>query len=461
MTDLLPWHFARRWWWLLVLVTTLAVVVGYVVSERLPRVYEGTTKLLVTPGQADGAASYNDVLAGERLTRTYAEVLKTRPIVQAAAQQVGLGLAYDEAIRLVDVKPLRDTQLIQISARADDPDLAVQFANHLASVFIASDQVVQLSRVAVAEAATRQETPVEPRVMLNVLFAGVVGLIVSLATALVGEQLDDRLTSPERLTRLVGLPALGSVAAFPADAPRTIDRIADARAATPGDTWRTAGWAEESYRLLFTNLSFATADAPQRTLLVTSSQDGEGKSLTAANLAVVIAQTGQRVVLVEADLRRPSLGQLFGVQSGVGLTSLLVDQQQATAAALRPTRVQGLSLLPSGPRQPNPSELLASHRMRDRLAELRELCDLVILDSPPVLPVSDPAVLARLVDGTLLVVDARRSRARATAESVQRLRQAGALVLGAVLNGVTATNGDYYYARPATRRQARSSLTAG
>jgi capsular exopolysaccharide synthesis family protein len=536
MTWVTSWQFARRWLWLLVVVTTLSVAVGYIVSARLPRVYEGTAKLLVTPGQAGSAASYNDVLAGERLTRTYAEVLRTRPIVEAASQQVGLNLPYDEAIKLLDVKPLRDTQLIQISARAEDPDLAVQFANRMASVFMESTQAAQSGRfgasketlgkqvdqlaieiadtsrridaldteasnasrdselarlrgelaqlqqsyamavrsfedvrvaearsmdmVALAEPAARQDTPVQPHMTLNVLLAGVVGLILALAAALVIEHLDDRLTSPERLSRLVALPTLGSVAALPRGVPRTVDQIAAARASSPASDWRAAGRAEEAYRLLRTNLVFAGVDAPLRVLLVTSSQDGEGKSLTAANLAVVMAQTGQRVVLVDADLRRPSVGELFGARGGAGLTSLLIDRQLAAKSVLRQTRVQGLSLVASGPLPPNPSELLGSQHMRDRLAELREVCDLVIVDSPPALTVSDPAILAHLADGTLLVVDARRTRARAAAESLQRLRGAGAHVLGAVLNQVTSTTGTYY-AIPTPRRAAQSSPTPG
>src|SRR5262249_27375398 len=151
------------------------------------------------------------------------------------------------------------------------------------------------------------------------------------------------------------------------------------------------------------NLQFAAVEHPFRTLLVTSAEQADGKTTVASNLAVVLAQAGQQVLLVEADLRRPSLHDVFGIQNRVGLTSLLVDEGLPAASAPIATRVLGLSVVPSGPLPPNPSELLASRRMRSRLAELRELADVVILDSPPVLAVSDPVVLAGLVDGTLLV----------------------------------------------------------
>jgi capsular polysaccharide biosynthesis protein len=130
------WQLTRRWAWLCILAVVLAAVTSYIVSSRLPKVYEGTVKLLVTPSQSGNAqASYNDVLTAERLTRTYSEVLKTRPIIEAATQQAGLDLPYERALPLLDVRPLTNTQIIQISAQAGDPEVAARFANSVTSAF--------------------------------------------------------------------------------------------------------------------------------------------------------------------------------------------------------------------------------------------------------------------------------------------------------------------------------------
>ena len=152
MTPQRIWTFTRRWLWLLVVATLLAAVASYVVSSRLPKVYEGSVKLLVTPGQpGSGASSYNDVLAAERLTRTYAEVLRTLPVVETAARRAGINLPYESLISLITVAPVRDTQLVQVTARGAEPEAAASFANQLASLFIEQTQATQSGRFAASK----------------------------------------------------------------------------------------------------------------------------------------------------------------------------------------------------------------------------------------------------------------------------------------------------------------------
>jgi non-specific protein-tyrosine kinase len=530
------WQLTRRWAWLCILAVVLAAVTSYIVSSRLPKVYEGTVKLLVTPSQSGNAqASYNDVLTAERLTRTYSEVLKTRPIIEAATQQAGLDLPYERALPLLDVRPLTNTQIIQISAQAGDPEVAARFANSVTSAFIQYTQTSQLSRFAttrenltrqvdqlsadisdrsarvdslrqepastardselarlqgelnqlqqtyttaarslesirvsealssdllsVLEPAIPAPQPVLPRVSLNVALAAFLALIVALGIAFIVEHLDDRLNSTERVARFTGLHPLGSVPGLPKTGPRVIDMVAP-KVQSQGGPAAHAGAANvgEMFRLLRANLQFAAIESPVRTLLVTSSQEGDGKTTVATNLAVVLAQAGQRVLLVEADLRRPSLHEVFELPNRVGLTSLLVDEKLDAASLPMATRVPGLQLLPSGPLPPNPSELLASQRMRTRLAELRELADVVILDSPPVLAVSDPAVLAGQVDGVLLVANSERTRAQQANQTISTLQKAGARLLGVVLNRTRPTSVSYYaYGKEARSYEAQPS----
>ena len=339
--------FARRWSWLVLLGMLLASVASYVVSSRSPRVYEATAKLLVAAGPGTvGGADYNQLLAAERVTRTYAELLRTRPVVEAALQTAGLDLSYDAALRFLDAKPVKDTQLLQLSARAIDPQVAARLANTWAEVFVQqvrdshanqfaetksalAKQIQELSTalasrtqqvdalraqppsatrdtelaraqtdlaqlqssytaasrsyqdilqaearttdlVAVAEPAIAASTPVEPRTQLIVLAAMLLGGLIAACVAVAAELLDDRLTSPERVRRWIGLEPLGSLGVMAGGSTELVSTLLR-QASAP----RTAQ-AAESFRALDAILQFLGRERPLRTLLVTSDQPGAG-----------------------------------------------------------------------------------------------------------------------------------------------------------------------------------------
>lgn len=202
----------------------------------------------------------------------------------------------------------------------------------------------------------------------------------------------------------------------------------------------------EAYRTLRTNLQFVSLDKPLHSLLVTSSGPGEGKSTVLANLAVAIAQTEKRVILVDCDLRRPTLHKLFGLGHKKGLTTMMVDDNAMTAPPLQETAVPGLSLLASGTLPPSPSDLLGSQRMDRVLAVLKEQADMVLLDAP-VLAVSDAAILATKADGVLLVVSAGQTRRESVQVAKTKLEKVNANLVGAVLTNAsldTALQGYYY-----------------
>jgi non-specific protein-tyrosine kinase len=270
------------------------------------------------------------------------------------------------------------------------------------------------------------------------LLAAVVGAMLAVGVAFLVEYLDDTIKTPDDVSRVSGLSTLGAIARSreAAEGPGR-QLIARLHSKAP---------EAEAYRTLRTNIQFCSVDKPVRTLLVTSAMPTEGKSTTAANLAVVMAQTGQRVVLVDTDLRRPVMHKVFGVPNNTGLTTaLLAGEKVSLDGQLQPTEVENLSLLTSGPIPPNPSELLGSQRMAHLVEQLSDEADLVIFDSPPVLAVTDAAVLGRQVDGVLLVVDAGETREPALAQATAELQKTGATVLGAALNKLDTRRGGYYY----------------
>jgi capsular exopolysaccharide synthesis family protein len=192
----------------------------------------------------------------------------------------------------------------------------------------------------------------------------------------------------------------------------------------------------EAYRTLRTNLDFASLDQALKTLVVTSAGVSEGKSSTLANLAVVSAQAGRKVVLVDADLRRPTLHEVFGLGNEAGLTTVMVDETALASPPLQDTGIEGLSVLTSGSLPPNPAELMGSRRMEEVIAVLADQADQVFFDTPPVVAVTDAAVLATKVDGVLLVISAGQTRREYARTAVQRLEQISARLVGTVLTNV-------------------------
>lgn len=192
----------------------------------------------------------------------------------------------------------------------------------------------------------------------------------------------------------------------------------------------------EAYRTLRTNLEFAGLDQALKTVVVTSAGVGEGKSTTLANLAVVSAQAGRNVILVDADLRRPTLHQIFGLGNENGLTSVIMDEEALASPPVQETGIEGLTVLTSGPLPPNPADLMGSRRMEEVIATLAERAEQVLFDTPPVVAVTDAAVLATKVDGVLLVISAGKTRREYARTAVQRLEQINARLVGTVLTGV-------------------------
>jgi polysaccharide biosynthesis transport protein len=271
---------------------------------------------------------------------------------------------------------------------------------------------------------------------VNLLFASLAGLFFGICMAFLQEFLDDRINSPEDVDRLVGLPGLAHIALIPGEASKLIS------------TLDTHSPITESYRGLRSAITFSSIEAPISTLLVSSTSKGEGKSLTSANLAIAMAFEGRRVVLVDADLRRPNVHRLLDLPPNPGLTDVLAGQA-TLEEALQPTPVAGLTVLTAGTIPPNPAELLNSEPM-DRLIDALRMCsDVILFDTPPCLPVTDAQVLSSKVDGVVMVVEVGEARKAALQHAKRLFDQAHARTLGIVFNKIAehAAEGYYYYGR--------------
>lgn len=264
------------------------------------------------------------------------------------------------------------------------------------------------------------------------IFAGMLGVFAGVMLALFLEALDDTIHSPEDILRDTTVAFLG-IAPWTEQDPERLVALA-----TPKSP------PAEAFRTLRSNINFALVDQPAHSFLVTSAGAGEGKTLTAANLAVVLAQAGQSVVLVDSDLRRPFLHRIFDCDSTMGLTNILVGELPLPQA-LQDTGVENLKLIPSGPLPPNPAELLDSAAMQAFINQVSQQADIIIYDSPPCIMLTDAIVLSAKIERTILVAEAGQVTRDAFNEMVRLITNARGNILGAVLNKLKVTAGDYYY----------------
>lgn len=296
-------------------------------------------------------------------------------------------------------------------------------------------QARESSNIILFEEAQPHPSPIRPRTSANTAMAVAVGVILMIGIIFLFEYLDDTIKLPEQILEDTNLSTLGAIAYIPGSKPSE-QLVTHQIPRAP---------VSEAFRMVRTNLNFAAVDDGLHTLIVSSASPGEGKSTTTANLAVVIAQTGKRVLVVDADLRRPKQHEIFETSNNQGLTTAILDNQTPASFHIQPTAVPNLRIMTSGPIPPNPAELLNSQRMNQVLADLKEEADVILFDSPPILSVADASILAPQVNGCLLVVEVAKTRRNMFLQAVSRLSNAKAHLYGSIMNSSQSSRRGYYY----------------
>ena len=307
------------------------------------------------------------------------------------------------------------------------------------------------SNIRIVDAAERPRVPASPRRNFNMLIALFGGSMLGVGLAFFFEYLDNRIKTPDEVKSHLGLPALGMVPAIGDKALNGAYPLLGA--GTPPNF-------NEAFRTVRTNVLFSSAEEGSKTLLITSTGPGEGKTTFSCNLAVSLAQTGQRVLLIDADMRKPKVHDAFGVNQEPGLSNLLVGGVKASES-VRKTKITGLWLLPAGKLPPNPAELLGSQRFKEFLLSLKEHFDTIVIDSPPVMAVADAAVIAHRTTGVVFVVGAEMTSRYAAKAALDQLENARARFVGAVLNRVDIEKHSYYYSQYYKKEYARYYQATG
>lgn len=432
------------------LLLAVALAAGYSIAS--PKVYQADASGFVSAGSASttGEASVGDSLAKSRAA-SYVDLAKSRATAQDVIDQLGLTASPAALIGRVSVSQPLDTVLIKISARAGSPAEAQRLAD--AWVRALSGQVDRVenpngsTQQALAlepvEAAALPTRPVSPNVTRNIGLGVVVGLLLGLGYAVLRSQLDRKIRSAEDVQRQFGVTVAGLIPRSPAMVRKRGDLVP---LVVGRQRPKDPAHSVEAFLKLRTNLQFMDIDNPPRVIVVTSPLPGDGKSTVAANLAAALSMSDRRVVLIDGDLRRPVVAESFGLVEGAGLTDVLIGRVDFADVAQQVDSLPNLLVLAAGGIPPNPSELLGSKAMRRLLDSLADRGCTVIVDAPPLLPVTDGAVLTAAADGALVVITAGQTVDTQLTTALGNLDAVQGRTLGVVLNQVPpkSTDSGYY-----------------
>ncbi|MDP1795158.1 MAG: polysaccharide biosynthesis tyrosine autokinase [Acidimicrobiales bacterium] len=444
----------RRRWWIVAVALVIGVAAGALKTASTTKVYRATARLYVN---VPNAAGIREQAEGVQLTTqflaTYAKVVGSQKTTGIVSDALGRQLSPGEIRRAVSAATVPQTLLLEVRASHRDAMLAAELANQTALAMttvideLGANPTGSGVKATIIDRAGVPGRPITPQPRKDLTVGILLGLAMGAAVALGADALDKTIRTPQVASEIFGAPYLASV-------PRQ-RRLA----AQPLSAVSAGSSMGESYRVLRTAVRFRDTAHPIKTVLITSAAAGDGKSTIASNLAIAMAQDGARVILIDADLRRTRLAAIFDLPVGKGLSNVLLGKVKLKDALIPWSR--GLRILEVGTPGLNPSEALGSQAMVDVLNEAKSMADIVIIDAPPVLPVTDPTVLAALVDATIVVCRWGRTTLHAADATRQTLDNVGANVIGVVINAEGGGRSSNYYrhysTRPAHRRTERET----
>jgi Mrp family chromosome partitioning ATPase len=455
-------------WRLIVMCILVVGLAALMASKLITPLYKSSVLIQIAVHSGNNLSDYNNLLASEQLVQTEAVLATSDPVLREVASHYP-GLTVEQLAKEVTATPKLNTQLFQIDVLDPSPKRAAALANDIAATLIKqqlqmTQQGTAQSNLLVVQPARPGLNPVQPNVLLNIGAGLLTGLLLGMLLAVLLERLDTRVRTTEALTQLLNWPILATI--WQASSNEDVVNPTEYNANV------------ESYRTLRTNIGFAAIDKPLRTLVVTSATPRDGRSVVAANLAIFMAKAGKNTLLIDADLRRPVLHEVFSIPADkMGLSNAILALSKPTMAnpsaqyqSATPTtsvasssastapessldpfvhaaNIPNLCVMPSGPLPPNPTELLDSQAMQRFFTALASYgAEVVIFDTPPLLGLPDASILASKVDGTLVVVDITRDTKADLQQMKTLLVLAGARVLGCVVNKQQRQRHDRVYA---------------
>lgn len=497
----------RKWWWLVVASTLVAAIFSYLTILRQPTIYQARTTLMIGTSISDPNPSNAQFTMAQQLAAAYADIAM-REVVRTATmnalnmnqlpEYIARALPNTQLIEIAvsDVDPERsrivanelanqlvllsptsikpedqgrqefiDQQLNNLEAQIKETEAEIEklqdeLGNMISAqqiddtqnqisalqsklnalrnnygLLLSNTQQGAINSLTIIEPAAVSSRPIGPNKLWTILVAVALGFVLAAGEAYLLEYLDDTLKSPDDVTRLFSAPIIG----------RIFEHVDGNNENFLHDTTNLDNPLADAYRTLRTNIEFAEVDKPLKTMLVTSADIGDGKTSVAANLALSIAQREKRVILIDADLRRPNIHKYFNLTNDQGLVDLILDRVPIRDV-IRFNKDMNLAVLTAGNTPPNPTELLSSKRMDKLLSKLARVADVVVIDGPPFM-VSDAMVLSSKVDGVLVVSRPGHTRQSLARVAIEQIKLAGARMVGVVLNRIPRRGADYYAGR--------------
>jgi capsular exopolysaccharide synthesis family protein len=437
-------HLLRKGKWFIIVLATMGLLLAGAYSAVAPKTYQSSTSVYVSV-RSEGSNSAYEVGQGSgaaaQKVKGYLNVVRSSAILAPVIKSLGLAVNTDTLARQITVTAPNDAVLVRIAVVDASPTRAAAIADATAKSLITvatseldpgaegAESPVSLSVIEPAVAPTHAASP---NVRLNLGLGLVSGLGLGIGAAFLRSALDNRVRTPRDIEAVTQIPVLGALGFLPdaATAPLVVhDAPRSPRA--------------ESFRALRTNLQFVGPQADSRSFVVTSAMPSEGKTTAASNLAIALAESGTRVLLVDSDLRRPRVAEVMGLEGAAGLTDILIGRAEIDDVVQSWGR-GGLDILPAGSVPPNPSELLGSEAMHALLDSLSTEYDVILLDAPPLLPVTDAALVSKLATGVLVVAAANRTRSQQLASALDDLDRIGSRVLGIILTMLPTKGADSY-----------------
>ncbi len=449
--------------WITILLVALVTFLGSVAyTFTQTPMYQASTRLFVSNTNGDSAVDlYNGNRYSQDRVLSYTQLIMGETLAQRTIDRLGLGMSAAALKARVSAKSKPNTVLIDVSVLDTSPVRARNIANTLSDEFVSMAKELETpsngappdARVVVEQRATVPSAPVVPKKKRNLALGALLGILRGVGLAVLRETLDNTVKTQTDVTEVAGVSVVGDI---------PFDKNIHENPAISFDT-DNSGIAE-AFRKLRTNLQFLEVDNPPRTLLITSTSPAEGKTTTAINIALALAEAEHSVALVDGDLRRPRIAKYLNLVNSVGVSSVLSGAAKLEDA-LQETRFPRLSILAAGPTPPNPSELLGTLAAEKMLAELRNSFDYVVIDSSPILAVTDGAILAAKADGALIVARARKTTREHLGNGTNILKDVGATLLGAVLTMAPVRRGGaygyYYYGYGDDRPDSNSKSRRG
>lgn len=433
-----------QFWW--VVIGSLLIGAGLLMVWGLVKqpVYQSTSTLyLTTPSESDAAAAYQGSLASQQRAASYVKLVDSEVVLRRAISDSGLDLSLDDARDQTSAAASVNTVLLTISVRSPDPVEAADLANGVSKAMVSYVRELEtpdngsspLAKLTVVSPAVVASNPasIGPRDLA--VIGAALGALLGVLGAFLFERFDTAVRDVSDVSEIADGPLLGLV---PSDGSLQDNGVIDFA--------EGSSVAAESFRKVRANLAFSGVDLDLKVVLITSGREGEGKTTAACNLAAALAESGARTLLVDGDLRRPSVAQHFQLSSGVGLADFLCSDIDDASAVIQVSDSTGLHVLTAGSTlPPNPAELVGSRKASLLIRDLRTTYDYVIIDSPPVLPVADAIELAKSADGVILVARANQSKRQHVALAAEALGRCGTPLLGFVINDVSMSTGHTYY----------------